>query len=263
MAVKRKTQRPSTSSPLSAKAREFQIVAEEAKKEKVPPFLLWGIYGAESTYGTNGEYKFGGIDLPHGNTTNLRVAAREAAKALHRLKKQYGSWAKAIEHYSGNSYTIAHPTELASQSASELASESGGDFAVKRTTATGKFVDLETPFGSVPFPGPNLNFNSPFGPLSPLNALPNIGPGIPGVPSLGTTQGTGGVGGITAFPEQVIQGFASFTALATMITDVHFWIRVGEAVAALILIYMGLHSLTGQGPTPSSIAQTAAATKGL
>jgi hypothetical protein len=68
---------------------------------------------------------------------------------------------------------------------------------------------------------------------------------------------------LLSFPAELLQAATASTAFLSMLTDVKFWIRVGEAVAALILIYMGLHALTGQGPTPSSVVQVAAATKGL
>jgi NlpC/P60 family len=89
------------------------IVDSMAARFHVPAWILEGIYGAESSFGTNGEYLFGGIDLPHGNTPNLALAAREAAKALAGLKATYGSWAAAVEHYSGGEYGLAHVKELA------------------------------------------------------------------------------------------------------------------------------------------------------
>lgn len=256
MAVKTKRNRAS-SKHASKSESDFKVVAEEAQKYKVPVWLLWGIYGAESTYGTNGEFKFGGIDLPHGNTPNLRVAAREAAKALAGLHKQYGSWPLAVQHYSGNSYTIKHPAELAAESAG-----AAGVSTTTRRTRTSPTAPSQTQFVGL---GEDLLGGGTGGSvlenfLNPLHLQP-FGSEGPSAEGLETLPGSGDH---TLNPfEPLQQAGSAIVAVASMITDVQFWIRVGEAVGALILIYMGLHSLTGQGPTPTSIAQTAAATKGL
>lgn len=34
-------------------------------------------------------------------------------------------------------------------------------------------------------------------------------------------------------------------SIATLLTSAQFWIRLGEAIAALLLLYLGLHALTG------------------
>lgn len=85
----------------------------------LPGWLGWGTAGAESTWGTNGSYAFGGIDLPNSGGKSYALEARESAKAYAGLIKQYGSIAAAVTHYSGNSYTIDHVRELARGGASE------------------------------------------------------------------------------------------------------------------------------------------------
>lgn len=92
---------------------ERQLVEGTFRRYGLPGWLGWGTYGAESSYGKNGEFLFGGIDLPSGNTRNLRLAARESARAYSRLIGQYGSVAAAVPHYSGGSYTVGHVLALA------------------------------------------------------------------------------------------------------------------------------------------------------
>lgn len=242
---RRHTKKSKAPRPATPKA----ITAASAAEFGVPFWLLWGIAGAESTWGRGGTNLFGLLDAAEGaNISDWRSASHQAAKTLRGLHDSYGSWPAAVEHYSGNSYTIGHPKELAGD---EGVTPRNSQAVQERVLA-----DIETPLGTIPLPGPNLNFNSPFGPLSPLNALPNIGPSIPGIPGLGTTGGTGGLGGLIQFPEQFLQAAAASTALLSMLTDVNFWIRVGEAIGALILIYMGLHALTGQGPSASGAVET-------
>lgn len=236
------------------------IIAEEARRYHVPAWVLWGVYGIETSFGGNvavssagaeGAFQFEpataaeyGVD-----TSNFRSSANGAARYLRDLHKTYGSWNVALEHYSGGGYGVAQ---------------------VKETAET-KNVDLETPLGTVPFPGPNLNFNSPFGPLSPLNHLPDIGPSIPGIPGAGSEHsgdGKGGFGELFEVPGELLQAANATTSFLTMLTSVDFWIRAGLALGAFILIYIGLHSLTGAGPGSAEVAQaaqdgaTALATKG-
>lgn len=46
--------------------------------------------------------------------------------------------------------------------------------------------------------------------------------------------------------------------IASLLTSSAFWIRLGEAIAGVILIAMGLRSLTGSSTTPVSVAASAA-----
>jgi hypothetical protein len=223
--------RPSSShrqagKPLSHK----QITALAAKEYHVPFWLLWGIAGAESTWGKGGTNLFGLLAAAEGaDISNWRSASRQSAKTLAGLKKQYGSWAAAVEHYSGNSYTIAHPRELAAQQ------------GVGTRTTTGKVLaDIKTPLGTIPFPGPELDFTNPLGPLSPIDPREL---GVPG--ELGKGLGGGGVGELFSFPGQIVESAQQFTKIATLLTDPKFWIRVAEAVGGMILVYMALKSLTG------------------
>lgn len=47
-------------------------------------------------------------------------------------------------------------------------------------------------------------------------------------------------------------------ALAALLTSGSFWLRVGEAIAGVVLIVMGLMSLSGRNATPVTVAAAAA-----
>lgn len=113
-----------------------QIIAAAASKYGVPFWILWGIYRAESAWGQNpagaGSGWFGLIGSGAGGVnpgSNLQQDAEIAASTLAQLYKQYGSWALAIQHYSGNSYTIGHVQQLSTGggvTSSPAASGGGG-----------------------------------------------------------------------------------------------------------------------------------------
>jgi hypothetical protein len=171
----------------------------------LPGWLGWGTYGAESSYGQAGEFFFGGIDLPAGNTKNLALAARESARAYAGLVKQYGSVAAAVPHYSGNSYTVSHPEALGK----------GGAGGQGKTASTEMVLSLS----EIPL----------IESLNPFNWIkPNLGETPPGkeVEKVGGAINT--IGG-----------------LVEVLTSGETWLRLGEAIAGAILIYLGLRGLTG------------------
>jgi hypothetical protein len=54
---------------------------------------------------------------------------------------------------------------------------------------------------------------------------------------------TGAVSGVVNTAGDVASGIGN---IATLLTSTEFWLRVGEAIAGVLLIYLGLHALTGQ-----------------
>lgn len=238
MAVRTKKSHRATSGGSQAPLTPKQMTAAAAAKWHVPYWLLWGVKVAEtgstgtgigqvSSTGAQGPFQFEPeTAAAYGvNVNNFQSSADGAAHYLHDLKKEHGTWDAALRAYSGGGYGVAH--------VKAGAKGAGLTPANSQQKAGAELVDLEAPGGiNIPFPGPNV-------PVTPF-------------------QGLGGVGGgILSSPEELLQAADSARNLFEMLTDVHFWIRVGEAIAALILIYMGLHSLTGQGPSPSGAAKTA------
>ena len=44
--------------------------------------------------------------------------------------------------------------------------------------------------------------------------------------------------------------------IAELVTSTEFWVRLGEALLGILLLLMGLRSLTGEATTPVSIARS-------
>lgn len=86
------------------------IIEAAAKKYGVPFNVLWGVYGAESSWGKGGSNWFGLVAVPR--TGSFEGDANQAAATLARLYKEYGSWNAALEAYSGHSYGLSHVEEL-------------------------------------------------------------------------------------------------------------------------------------------------------
>lgn len=233
-----------------------QFTAVAAAKYHVPFWLLWGIAGAESTWGAGGTNLFGLLDAAEGvDVSNWQAASMQSAKTLAGLRKQWGSWGAAVQHYSGNSYTIAHPKELAASK--------GVTPRNSNTQAETILTDIKTPFGTVPFPGPTLDFTNPLGPLNPIN------PTELGIPDIQNPLGAGSGGSLISWPGEILEAAQSVTGLFTLLQKPEFWIRAGEAIGGAILVYMALKNLTGTGATDlpggrvASEAAKAAAFKAL
>jgi hypothetical protein len=107
--------------------------------------------------------------------------------------------------------------------------------------SSGKAVlaDIVTPLGTIPAPGPTLDFTNPFGPLSPIN------PNDLGIPNIENPLGIGGAPSLFSIPKEIIEAFQQFTKISELLTSPKFWIRVGEATGGIILLYMALKALTG------------------
>lgn len=243
------TKKKTTTSAGKSRVTKQRAVESIFEADGLPGWLGWGTMGAESTYGTDGNYAFGGIDLPNSGNGNWVIEAKESAKAYKRLVQQYGSVPAAVPHYSGNSYTVGHIEELSKGGGSQ-----GAETGVARFTTNNKGETQLAGLFGIPFLGEGDLGIPGFGEL--------FGEGhekgkLPGESQLGPTEqlGEAAQAPLAGFE----QAAAAVTAFLSMLTNVQFWIRVGEAIGAMILIYMGLHSLTGAGPTPSSVA----ASKGI
>ena len=73
--------------------------------------VLYGIEGAESTWGAGGSNLFGLI-MWGGPVSEPEPAAMESARLMRQLHDESGSWEAAMLHYSGGGYGLSHPLEL-------------------------------------------------------------------------------------------------------------------------------------------------------
>jgi hypothetical protein len=244
MAVKNKRRSSAVKHPPRAtpagntsKRRAVEYIFES---EGLPGWLGWGTMGAESTYGATSEGHFFGLIMPSYSgvapTGNWAQDAKISAHLYKQLVAQYGSVAAAVPHYSGNSYSVRRPEELG------------------KPKSAGKAQGSE----AVPVSWLGDALGQIFGSPSEFGGEHSYEPGGPGTGPLGHEVGEAAIGNPLAGFEQAA---AAVVAFLSMLTDVNFWIRVGEAIGALILIYMGLHALTGAGPTPRDAVAVAAAAK--
>lgn len=82
----------------------------------VPYWLLWGIAGAESSWGRKGNNLFGLKSAAEGaNVSDWKQASNQAAYTLQQLYKQYHNWDQAVKHYSGYAYGVSWPKQLAKE----------------------------------------------------------------------------------------------------------------------------------------------------
>jgi hypothetical protein len=88
-------------------------VAAAAARFNVPFWILWGVFGAESTWGTGGTHPFGLVSPQLHETGDYKKDALIAAKLLALLKQQEGTWEKALRKYSNNGYGVDHLKQLA------------------------------------------------------------------------------------------------------------------------------------------------------
>lgn len=120
-----------------------------------------------------------------------------------------------------------------------------------------KFVDLKTPLGTVPTPGPNLDFTNPLGPLSPINPLE----GVPNVQNpFGGASLSNPLGGIEALAKSVNNIAAFFVGFGELVLTPEGWVRSGKLVGGSILVFWGLRVMvrvsTGTDPVKAATSTT-------
>lgn len=128
-----------------------------------------------------------------------------------------------------------------------------------------KFVDLKTPFGTVPAPGPNLDFTNPLGPLNPINPFD----GLPSIQNpFGGASLSNPLGGIEALAKSVNNIAAFFVGFGELILTPEGWLRLAKLLGGGYLLFKGLNIIiresTGTDPvkaatkTATKVAETAA-----
>lgn len=205
-------------------ATKKQIVDAIARKHHVPTWLLWGVFGAESTWGTDGNNYFGLIEPEYRmydgttrrpkNTADLVESADIAAELLYSLKQEHGSWAGAVAQYAP--YSISHPEEL---------SREGSDEA-------GETVDVsiwEQALGG-----------SLLGPLgSALGGAGILGDAAKGGGEI-VEKITGGLNPIGDIIGPIEDISAVFKTLGELLFTPEGWVRIGKLVGGAALFLWGL-----------------------
>jgi hypothetical protein len=213
----------------SRQSRPPNPIDAAAARWGVPAWLLWGVFGVESDFGANlgpssagaeGPFQFlpSTAALYHVDTSSLASSADGAAHYLHDLHRRLGSWDAALRAYSGGGYGAQEAAQKAQTVSGDTIPVSILDYLFPKKGSPGDF----------------------FGPKGGLGGLKDLGGGIAGL-----------LGDLPAV-------LGALSKLLTLALSVQFWIRAGKAFAGLTLLYMGLHALTGQGPSVGSAAKTGA-----
>lgn len=149
------TQKVGVDDPIRGRAG---TVLKAARYYHVPVALLWGVYGIETDFGRNVSTSSAGAQGPFqflpstwqsyktsgggsGNIQSTEDSAYAAAHYLSDLKKQTGSWDKALRSYSGGGYGLTqvlaktrafpYPTNLTNQAQGGILDVTPGGETVK------------------------------------------------------------------------------------------------------------------------------------
>lgn len=108
-------------------------------------------------------------------------------------------------------------------------------------------ADFKTPLGDIPFPGPDLDFTNPLGPLNPFNPLegiPNVQNPVPGASN----------------PLEVLAGMnAFFVGLGEFLLTRQGWVRLAKLSGGALFLVWGLRIVVRQstGSDPIGAAKKA------
>lgn len=211
-------------------ASEKAVVYAAARRHGIPGWLLWGVYGAENSWIYSNGVPFGLIESTYNGRTfhnsGLPEAADLAAEVLARLKKEHGSLPAAVDAYSGGSYTISRPKEMAR-------SKSGGGNIIPVDLHLG--APFLGPHLSIPLPGPDIN------PLAPSEGLlkGGIGKWLGGAANevLETDSNALGLGDLY----RSLKGIAGFfVGLGELLLTPAGWLRIAKLGGGAILFLWGL-----------------------
>jgi hypothetical protein len=220
-------------------ASQESIVEAAAKKHGVPPSILWGVYGVETSHGSNistssagakGAFQFiestaKSYGYPYTNEHTEKVFAAQAdvaAKYLADLYREHGSWDSALKAYSGGGYGYS---QVAAQG--KIPKSGGGEL----------------------FPGESV--------VAGVDSLL-------GVPSPKEVFGAGeSVVGTGESAVNTVGSAVSGTAeVVKALAEPETWLRVAEAVGGMVLFAMGLKTLTRGSGTAGPLAEVSRQARG-
>jgi len=106
---------------IKATGQDAKLVQAAADKYSVPFWILWGIAGAESGWGSGGSNLFGLLSASGGvDVSDWQAASMQSAKTMASLKNKYGSWEAALDHYTDYGYNLDYVKQLAEQQAGNI-----------------------------------------------------------------------------------------------------------------------------------------------
>lgn len=196
---------------------QAQAIEQAAKTYGVPDWILMGVYGVETSFGSNsstsgagavGPFQFTapnkgtGVIYPmtnNPNATQFAQQANAAAAYLASLYKSHGNnWDAALRAYSGGGYGLAQ--------------------------VQGQLHNLGSTW---------------------LFALQDAGGSVHGTNPISTT--------VASAANAVGDTASAVGRIADLVTSSSFWIRFGEAIAGILLLLLGLRALTGGEGNPIKV----------
>jgi hypothetical protein len=199
--------------------QQASALVSAAHKAGIPVAVLLGVYGKETTFGANKSSSSAGAVGPFQFLPST-AAGRGYPLTNTPTAAQFQQQADAAATYlaqlfkaHGNNWNAA------------VSAYSGGGY---------NYTDAATA--------------AAHGPLDLLDAIIQAGVGQ----HTGDTSVTGGTAatqGVQAAAPVVASTAGAVSQIATLVTSSSFWLRIGEGIAAVLLIYLGLRALTGQTAT--------------
>lgn len=195
-------------------ADQATVLQQTAAKYGIPITALLGIYGQETNFGQNVKTSSTGAMGPFQfePATAAQYGYPETnSPTLQQFMQQADAWGR---------YLVANnPTK----SASGWAPAMRGGYTETQAESTLRNIPsaLKTAIGNAV--------------LGASGSTPGVTPG-PASPA-------GAVSGALSGIDQVGSAVSN---IASLVTSTSFWLRIGEGIAAVLLIYLGLHALTGQ-----------------
>jgi hypothetical protein len=200
--------------------QQASVLVSVSQKYQIPLSALLGIYGQETGFGSNSSTSSAGAMGP------FQFIPSTAA--------QYG-------YPLVNDPSLAQFTQQADALGRYLiAGNPNRDPAGWAPAMRGGYNETQAEANLVHIPGALKNA------LVSIIGKNYLNDGKP-IPGTTITPGPGTFGSITAPFASVADAVG---AIASLVTSTDFWLRLGEGIAAMALLYLGLHALVGQSSTP-------------
>lgn len=213
----------------ASKDQQAKALVAAAKKYKIPLGVLVGVYGIETGWGSN-----------------VATSSAGAQGAFEFIPGTAHSYNYPLTN-NVDAATFQAQADAAAHYLSDLSHQHGGnwDAALKAYSGGGYGLDQVKAKSSTQFTDIGLatSLNNLVG-VNGWEQFPGVKNAVDAVSSAANTAGDVG---------------SAVGSIASLLTSAQFWIRLGEAIAGVILIAMGLRSLTGSTTTPVTVVKGAIA----
>lgn len=195
-------------------AAQKQAIAQAAKQYGIPDWTLWGVYGIETAFGGN--------------------IATSSAGAVGAFQFLPSTAAGFSADNGGRGYPLTNtPTAQQFSDQANVAAH----YLSNLFKQTGSWEAAFQHYSGGGYGAAQVQAKAKGG------AAQKIGPDVPGAVAGAAGDAAGAVAG-------AVTGTAK---LIGVLLDPATWIRIGSAIAGMVLIYLGLKSLTGADPVGAAV----------